>query len=1160
MKEKLAKLLSKIPFKPSQKLGKVFAILKWSVLLLVGSVFSTMAAVAIWFYLQPLHKLVPRIENFLSSELKAESVKIDQLKWKFALGHLGVGLDFKNLKIKGTSEFESLEVSNVQLVTQPLKVFLGKFPFSLSLNDAELVIGESKGQSVDPEKSDDFVAIFSDETKQKIKNLQNSTIAKVIRLQVELNSFAVFESQTRNNRLLVNNGQILFSGFPGTFKFELKLSSDWAASRWSFVGESELLFTGFFQTWEGSIVGIKLEDLRAYLDSLVVKHKWGLHKPSNMPSKVSAEAQIVFDKDLNLTAMDLSQGIFTIDEIATDFSLRFKNTNDYTMLWSAGAREMEQLKLPIVGLEGIPFKGIFEVNARFQKTEKAGMDASWKMNFNNFRVDTAKLSKFFDEGSYGEIRFSFVNEIEIKGNTIRLPRSEFQMTGTHSQIEVGERRFIKPKGDALEILVKAGTKDDVLFIDHINLKANNLEFEAKAEVGGFSDFVMKAIPGKLKADVLTNNVDLTPWSPYFPVFRKVPLEGTVQFSGSADGPVYSDSNPFREISWRIDRFSASKIRGSVDRDAFIHLGLPKPKTHLNGPFTVDFLLQGRGYGDNIHRGTFLTHVDLTKMGMVYKEKLRKSAGIPLMLDFSVEKSQNKLIVRRGQLRAHEADLVLSGQLAQGSNRSELEFRLQKPIKLENWRDFFSNLPKDMPLKGLFNWRGRITFDGQEAMEGNVDLTQLNLEGMGEAKELNFWLPELTKPIENGSATLLVQKDGMYLSQGTFKSGPTTVQFSGSALFRNKNKKSGTFARFVGNDPIEVDGQITLDDWDEFFFSKNIVGGTSSQAKPGEDLASQSEVAKNEPVIDLKNYLDSPRVRDSKFKLAVRSTLKTKTSFGVKAANSLVNWSDGIFRADPLQVLLWGGAVKGSVTIDARPFFDRKEKPIWSITAETERLDVEPFLRLINSQHSGKIGGNLNSQLQWAGEGLDNEELSPTLRGRIFGKLEDGFFNYFDPLRTNYRDIVFNSAASDYFVNELDFDKCFQLKTSIEFDAQLRDGVIVVQKSTHKYGDNALVNGTGSLDANNLAFAGVLELGSQCHLQPMKSCFEKHLKKMDFQISNSSEGIVTNIDPILKGKLFADCLDSEIGRRTVTQKRNMESGAAPNESLADKWRNLLRNSE
>jgi hypothetical protein len=1160
VKEKLVALFSKLKSSPSGKIGKVIEFIKWTLFLVVGTFVSVLLAVAIWFYLQPLHKLVPRFEGFIRSELMAESVKVEKIHWKFALSYLGVGLQAQNVTINNAPEFKEVKVETLQVVTQPLKIFLGKFPFSIELKNGVMTLppeGLETASDTKEETLNESTKVFSQTSKNRIDEYLNSTIAKVVRLQFDLKDFAIVSADLKN-KLLIPKGKIVISGFPGTFSFEFDSEAEWSAQRWSIAGKANWGFSGFFQTWEGKLVGLKAEGIQVNLTDTEIKHEWGLHKPKDMEVVVSCDSQVIIDAALDIKSVYLSGGKFSVDEIKTDFNLGFKNSKDYSLNWFAGPREMDQLELPIQGLEGIPFKGIFEVNASAKMTEKNGLDAIWKMNFNNFRVDTSKLTNFFDKGSFGEIRFSFVNEVEMKDGQISLPRSEFQLTGTQSQIEMGDHRFIKPKGDPLDILIKAGTKEDNLYLEHINILANNLSFEAKAEVHGFSDFILKAKPGKLKADVLTNTVDLTPWSPYFPIFRKVPLEGTVQFSGSADGPIYSDDNPFREVSWRIDRFSASKIRGSIDRDAFTHLGLPKPKTHMNGPFTFDFLVQGRGYGDGVHRGTFLTHVDLSKMGLVYKERIRKPAGVPLLLDFSVEKSQNRLIVRRGQLKAHEADLVLSGQLAQGSNRSELELKFQKPIKLENWRDFFSNLPKDMPLSGEFKWNGKITFDGQEAMEGNVDLSQLSIEGTGEAKGINFWVSELNKPLTDGVGKILFQKDGVYVADAGFKSGGTEVTMSGSALFKDTKSKIGTITRFLGSDPLIINGQMNVVNWDEGFFSKNIIGETESQEVSRDETAEVQVVL--EPLFDLRKYLDDSRFRESEVRIGVTAQASKNAKTKLSKISSMIISSDGKLKADPLHLLLWGGEFKGSVNIDMQPYFDRKEMPIWSTSGEFSTLDIEPLLRVLRSEHASKIGGYFTGSIQWVGEGVDTDEVGKNLRGRIKGEMKDSFLAYLDPLRANMRDIVLNSAASAYYLNDVDVEKCFPNRMKTLFDAQIRDGQIFVQESQYQFQGGTELSAVGSLNRESLSLKGELMAGPSCYTPKVESCFKKLNSKIPFEVTSQGDEISTGVDSTLIGKALADCLDQQIGRNTVSEKNSADPAAPKSESIADKWKKLFKSSE
>jgi hypothetical protein len=1174
VKEKLKALLEKLKSKlklsegskAAGRVGKIFSILKWSFFILFGSVISVSLAVMIWFYLQPLDKLAPKLESFIQQEIKAERVSLGKIKWKFALSYLGLGLVVDKVKIDNAPEFKQLEMGSLQFVTQPFKLFLGKFPFSFELKDSKLVLNppiSRKDNQVEAVLSNELATeLLNETTKDRIRKYLDSTIAKLIRVQIDILNFKV-ESHDTVSSLNVDKGKVVISGFPGTFTFDMDVDTFWNQNRWKLEGNSQVEFSGFFQMWEKNLVGIKIEKIDLDLKNIQIEHQWGLQKPKGMDLWIYANSQLIIDKNLDLTSVDLTGGKFIVDEIQTEFTALFKTEKDFSFHWFSAPREMESLELPIVGVSDIPAKGIFELNANAKMTEKYGLDATWKMNFNNFVVEASKLKRFVDPESFGQIRFSFVNEIELKGNTIRMPRAEFQFNGTGSQIEMADHKFIKPKGDKLELLIKAGTKEDNLHLDHINIQANNLAFEAKAEMFGFSEFVMNAVPGRIKADVLTNTVDLTPWSPYFPIFRKVPLEGTVQFSGSADGPVYSDADPFREVSWRIDRLSANKIRGSIDRDAFQHFGIKKSKTHFNGPFSIDFLLQGRGFGDRIHRGSFLAHVDLSKMGMVYREQLRKPAGVPLLLDFSLEKSQNRLIVRRGQLKAHEADLVLSGQLAQGSHRSELDFKIQKPIQLQNWRDFFSNLPKDMPLSGEVKWNGKISFDGQEAMEGNVDLGQLSLEGMGEAKNLNFWLPEFSKTVEGGFGKILFQKDGIYIPEAGFKSGETTIKGSGSAIFKTTKSNLGTIARYLGSDPMDVTSQISIDQWDESFFSKNVVGSSEkveSTNNLSDSTGGDTQTLTDEPLFDFKSILNSPRKRLSTVKMAINASVSKKSRLKATQLGTLVLWNQGVMKAEPLHFLMWGGEFKGSIVVDTRMYSERKESPLWTINGSLKDFDFEPLLRVLKSSHSGSLGGSFTGNIQWVGEGLDTDNLSETLRGRITGQVNDGFIGYLDTLRGDIRTLVQNSAATDYFLDTVDVDKCFPAKINSGIDAQLRNGILVIEKGSLQFEGGTTIDVIGSLDKKNMDLSGTYSAGEYCYTPKIAPCYKRDFEKISFSLKGKSEKLESGVNAVDLGKKLADCLDLEIGRQTIINKKAEEQEKVKGESLADKWKNMIRGSK
>jgi hypothetical protein len=175
-------------------------------------------------------------------------------------------------------------------------------------------------------------------------------------------------------------------------------------------------------------------------------------------------------------------------------------------------------------------------------------------------------------------------------------------------------------------------------------------------------------------------------------------------------------------------------------------------------------------------------------------------------------------------------------------------------------------------------------------------------------------------------------------------------------------------------------------------------------------------------------------------------------------------------------------------------------------------------------------------------------------------MKDSFLAYLDPLRANMRDIVLNSAASAYYLNDVDVEKCFPNRMKTLFDAQIRDGQIFVQESQYQFQGGTELSAVGSLNRESLALKGEFMGGSSCYTPKIESCFKELNSKIPFEVTSQGGEISTGVDSTLIGKALADCLDQQIGKNTVSEKNSMDPNAPKSESIADKWKKLFKSSE
>ncbi len=1147
MKEKLRALLARLKFINSKGLKKVGVFFQWFFFLLIGTLVSASAALTIWVYLQPVHKLRPKLEEVLKIQLGAESASIGSLRWKVVIGRLGLGIEARDVVIARAGEIEEVKLEKIWILSQPIKIISGRLPLFVEFSGAQAKTSENAAT----EKS-----LINSGALEGLKKFSESRWAKIFRLNLNVvNSSLNFTKS--EEKIGITKGEIQVSGFPGEFSANLETQAKIKIQNFDVNGSQNLSFKGFFQTWDDKVVGFRLSELELDLAASEIGGPYSFFKPSGMIWDLNCNIQSTLNENFTLKHLDILDGKMNFDESKTQFIGFSESGQSHELKWFSGPEEMESFNIPLKSLYDIPFKGFFEVASVFRYSKKSGFEAQWKMEFNNFVVKMVDLKSVLDTGSTGEVRFSFVNQVQISGGKVHVPRAEFQLAGSESQIELKSTRVVKPGGDAFELLVKAATQGDTLVVQPINVKLNNLSLDSQIKVDNFSAFVLDGTPGNLSLDVVSNPVDLTQWTGYLPFFRKVPLEGVVQFSGSASGPVYSGENPFREISWRVDRMSASKIRGAFDQEGVEEFGIDPGFLQINGPFVVDFLFTGRGVGKQIHRGSLLTQTDLTRVGLLYRDWLRKPVGTPLVLDLSVDQQRNRLTVRRGSISLHESVIGIKGQVQRGANIGRLDVLMDKPISLASWREFFPNLNPDMPLEGEILWNGHLMFQSQSEMEGTVSFSALNLLGEGKFTDLSFPPSLLRFPIRNLNGSILIKDDGIFIPDIKFRVGKSSFVGSGRGqpIISSKNlNEEGNLSIFWGRHPWDISGQLNVDNL------------SSDLLKPTQTLLTRTDQNRNNSaansVFDLRPILENPSVKESKLRLRVRakalSTEKTKSS----DLGFIVDWQNGIFQMEPFRFLVWGGEVNGAFNFNARPFYERKEKPLWVFRGNFSDINLEHPLYLQSSRFASSLDGDLTGQAEISSNGFDLGEIWSSAQGRLRGTLQNTVFKPLKTLDLAIEELAKNSPASDYFPSDFSIEKCFANSYTGTFDGNFSGGAFVFSDSLFKVGPEGTLKITGDISADKMNLTLGFSPGSNCIAPRISSCLPGGAGGrlgISSRLTGKIDEPEIDLDPFDVGNVLVDCLRQKqiasfkntADEAGVTQTENLR------EKISERWKRLFR---
>lgn len=1145
MKAKLQALFAKAKIGNSQLVAKFSAVIQWVLVFSVGAVISTAGAVAIWVYLQPVDKLRPKIEQAIKSQINAESVEIERLHWKFVPLRLGLGIEARNLKIVGGNTLKEVTLGRIWILSQPLKLFSGKLPLQVEFADGRVSL-----QSVSDGMEPRFVET---DFYKHILEFLNSRWSKIVRIDFLLSNLGV-DLAKNSDFVKFKKTEVSVQGFPGEFFVKSLTESSLVRDKTKISGDQRVEFRGFFQSWESKVVGVRIDDINLNLTDSEITSRFSFLKPVGMDWILEFNLQSTFTDDFGIKTLDLLDGRMALDESRTQFVGNVNQQKEYEFRWFSGPEEMESFNIPLSWIYKIPFRGFFEVSSIFKYSEKNGFEAQWKMEFNNFVVKMLDLKGLLDSGSSGEARFSFVNQVKIANGKVEVPRAEFQLAGTDSQIEFKTSRIVKPSGDALELLFKAGTKNDVLEIVPVNIKLNNLSLDAQAKIEGFSSFVLESKPGRLALDVVSNPVDLTQWTGYLPFFRKVPLEGVVQFSASADGPVFQDDNPFRKVSWRVDRMAASKIRGAFDQEGVEEFGIHRDFLQMSGPFVVDFLFTGRGEGSQIHRGSLLTQADLSKMGFLYRDWIRKPVGVPLVLDLSVDQQRNRLTVRRGFVSLHKAVFGVRGQIQRGANRGRLEVAMDKPINLSKWREFFPNLNPEMPLEGEILWNGYLNFEAQEEMEGSVELSALNLFGQGQFNDVSFPPSLLRYPVRNLNGRVQIEETGIFVPELKFRIGKSNFVGSGTAkpiVTKNELLEKGNISVFAEKLPWEYSGQMDIDNL------------TADLFKPTQEFLSSGISQNPGEGFNLKTFLEDPVNRFSKLKLRVRARNLVTEKTQSRDLGFIMNWEDGIFQIDPLKFLIWEGNIQGAFNMNARPFYERGEPLLWSFAGSLEKIDIEFPLFLQNSFYKNSIDGLITGQVDLTAKGFDLGEIWGSAQGRVRGRIDKGEFKVLKTMDLAVEEFATHSPAKEYFPEDFVSDRCFSPHFSGDFDGSFSDGDFKVVASSLSAGPDSKLSLNGHLRGSSLNLVTQFNPGEKCFSKELKVCLSPEQKLdlglMNFVISGTVNEPEINFDPFEFGQSVVDCLRNR--QAQIVQKMLDSEGNLPTENLkqkiSERWKRLFR---
>lgn len=1090
MNPKIQQLLDKLSFFKKFQWGRGAHFFK-KIFLIFGSLALTIVlATVVWFRIHPLASYRDAIQGKLKSFLQADELRIKELHWHFKPTRLSIGLRVEGVVVEGSPVAKRLVAPEITADLEPLKLLLGKIPVHIYASEGEWVFPKPHLEAETPSglaKGDKML-------------LQR--LLRHLRLKVNLDRFTVVGDPSRfalaesNSLIKANNAEIdaTIVGLPGYFDTTVNADMDvvMGGAQFRAKGPLKVSAEGFSQVAQGEVVGVSVDRIDADLSQLFISGLGGnFEKPPGMLLKVRSEGQAILGENSQLKIFELRQGVILLDELKLGFSSTYSSVQQsLSTRWIHTPQEVRELHLPIRGFTDIAVKGMVEIQGNIKTSRDFNFEAGWNLSFNNIHIAPTEMNKVFDSRSKGTLLVSFVSEGSFSKGLIQTPRTELQIDGSGSYLEMWQGKLLKPDGDPVNLLLKATVKNDELSVSHFDANVNNLNLQGGLKLTNFTKYLLGDRASYLSVNFHTNPVNLTRWSSYIPVFRRIPLEGLVQVVGTAEGPLYVGEEAARDISWRIDRIAASKVKGAFDRESLIEVGYKPEDLSLSGPFSLEFLFQGRGKGSVVEQGTLVAQADFNKVYMAYGDFFKKTANVPCSLDIGVDQTTNKLAIRRGSLRLHEMQMSFEGNILNGSKRNWVDVKLEKAIHLDEWRQLFPSLAPDIPLSGDIGLAAKIGFENEDVFEGTLDWRKLSFDGELDVKNLSTKIAKLKNPLVGGNGKLLVSGNVLTVPSFQFKIGSSKANFSlngrtlskTSALTAQKmSMAQGNLGWLFGKEPWDLSMVLTTDNFDPGVFAL-------LKVKKGPQFSEENLDQDLETII--RGFLSNPKLVKSQMKLVFSAKQSKKATLASKGADFVVHWDKGILRANPLALNAFGGKLAGSFSFDANPFLAGKEPPLSNFTGTFKGVQVDDVLDFVESKDLAPVTGVAEGSVQLAFQGMSSEEIKKSARGRVTGSLAHGEYAGFSDLKRQVRHFFVESEARDYLMRQANYDKCFDPQFSADFDLNFSEDRVHLGNTDLRYANASKIRISGELDHGLKArLSGDFFAGKECVKGRARNCLE-----------------------------------------------------------------------
>lgn len=1077
----------------------------------------------------------------IKQSFKAREANLEKLEWTTSLSSFSLGLEASKVRIEDGRELKKGEIEKLRVSIQPLKLIFGKIPVRTEVTDAHLWLRDEKAG--DESLADD----------QKTQSTWAARLRHSLRLTLRLEGVQI--ERGSNFRLSKLEGDLLVSGWPGRFSGEFTTSSDLRLNNTNSLieGQVGLNIDGYFQLQDGVALGAKLEEFQVDLGRARIKAGDYIEKSSGIPMELNSNLQLYLDPQGRVRGLELSRAKLYYDKVGIDIGATYNEDKGGMLRWNLVRTELDAFRFPLVKLNHEGLRGLIESSGSFYFYNNAPSSGEWKLSVNNLIVPAKTLTGPQEKLSSGHVTVSLITEGALQEGRFSSPHTEFQLAGTGAQISLLEGSFVKPVAHPLNILVKATIQNDEMRFSNVTAKLHSLDLRGEGEIKDFSKLFASDGSAQLKMSLHSNRIELTDWTNYFQAFRKAPtLEGFVEVAGSVEGPLNATRGDWQGLSWRIDRAHAANVNGQLYRDSVPVAESEAQHWSLSGPFSGNFLFQGRGVGSRIDRGTLLSQIDLGKMALSYRDHFRKAAGVPFLIDVSAEQSRNQINIRRGRFLFHTLDLGVSGQIVQGSKRGSLALAMARPVHLSDWKDIFVQ-NRGLPLEGEILWNGRLAFEQSGTMESDLDWRDLSLDGSLSVQRLHGRFLSLKNPIRGGQGKVIFSARGVTVPQFAFSLGGSDLSLSGeiTAITQGRSKKHMTLAQLISQKKWDVSSQLSMTrlNSDDFAF-------LSDEKIP----ENRSENIRQPWAPTLKKWLSSNLVKESRALVALRIGQGEFGQLSYRQLNLRTLWENHGLKMQPFSLQSLGGKVSGTLSVDAKPFYQRQDLPLVSGSLKLDGIDLRASAKDLRPDLEKLIGGSLSGSINIVSTGFEPEDLIAQAQGRVEGRIHNGSLEILESMREPLDRFFNDSPLKDYLLGQSKKEKCLQKTFSGNIDAQIKNSAIEIQNSQFNFaaGSSLLMKGSLGQDSS-LKLAGIFAASPECIGGKVRACLANGTGRAEipFVIRGVSSQPEVSLDTSSLITKATSCMARSIAEKA---KENLSSGGALDalgKSAAEKLKKIFK---